>query len=502
MQRKAEKKKLIGKRNQIHEASAPTKVPPPNALTVRGESHPFLTKDTIPRALVESPEQDAIYSFFTEFILHTTHPDSQCGIFEHLLPLYTSARHDSVLSLAASAVALVISGGAPHRRPRFQMGRVINGIALKKVALAIQDPIQSVQDQTLMAVLLLGFFDRLHHSAMGIKCTGAHEAGAVALIKHREKQNHQSELSTKLLLAVHSAVVDTAFQYSGANEKLTAELTELVLDLPQNTANRLTVISANAAELGRLAKTVLPSQSTLASTNEIHRILNIALEINSQFKEWAQSVPENWAWYPASGFDCPPDRPRELFVYQDRIDFYSEPTMAKVWNSYRSRRMMILFTVLDCVYELEPSYNDILARYARDSLQVTQELVDDICASVPYIFGTKTYGGPGDRACFEYPYYGTTKLSAEHRRAAAALGALSLSEPLNTSLSAVSLRKGQKKWIVGQIMRIGASYNLKGPSIGLHNLPVDALQDIQSDDSAFQNFSQFLEKMQVCTESE
>lgn len=159
MQRKAEKKKLIGKRNQIHEASAPTKVPPPNALTVRGESHPFLTKDTIPRALVESPEQDAIYSFFTEFILHTTHPDSQCGIFEHLLPLYTSARHDSVLSLAASAVALVISGGAPHRRPRFQMGRVINGIALKKVALAIQDPIQSVQDQTLMAVLLLGFFD-------------------------------------------------------------------------------------------------------------------------------------------------------------------------------------------------------------------------------------------------------------------------------------------------------------------------------------------------------
>lgn len=159
MQRKAERKKLIEKRNQTHDASVATKVPPPNALTVREKSHPFLTKDTIPRALVESPEQDAIYSFFTEFILHTTHPDSQCGIFEHLLPLYTSARHDSVLSLAASAVALAISGGAPHRRSRFQMGRVINGIALKKVALAIQDPIQSVQDQTLMAVLLLGFFD-------------------------------------------------------------------------------------------------------------------------------------------------------------------------------------------------------------------------------------------------------------------------------------------------------------------------------------------------------
>lgn len=257
-----------------------------------------------------------------------------------------------------------------------------------------------------------------------------------------------------------------------------------MLNLPQNTANRLAVISAKAAELRRLAKIVLHSQSTLASTDEIHRILNIALEINSQFKIWAQSVPENWAWYPASGFDCPPERPRELFVYQDRIDFYSESNMAKVWNSYRSRRMMILFTILDCVYKLGPSYNDILACYAEDSLQVMQELVDDICASVPYLFGTKTYGGPGDRACFEYPYYGTTKLSAEHRRAAAALGPWSLSEPFKTSLSAVGLRKGQKKWIVRQIMRIGASYHLKGPSIGLNSLPVDALQDIQSDDSA------------------
>lgn len=39
------------------------------------------------------------------------------------------------------------------------MGRVINGVALKKIALDIQDPVQSVQDETLMAVLMLGFLD-------------------------------------------------------------------------------------------------------------------------------------------------------------------------------------------------------------------------------------------------------------------------------------------------------------------------------------------------------
>lgn len=261
-------------------------------------------------------------------------------------------------------------------------------------------------------------------------------------------------------------------------------MTDLVLGLPQNTANKLTVISAKTAELRGIANTVLDSRTTLASANEIHRILDIALEIDSQFSEWAQSVPENWAWHPASGFDCPPGRPRELFVYGDRIDFYSEPNIAKIWNSYRSRRMKILSTIIDCVCHLGSSYDDSLSHHIRDSLKTTQELVDDICASVPYLFGTKTFGGPGDRACFEYPYHGTTRLSAVHRRAAAAIGGWSLAEPFNTALRAVSLRKNQKKWITGQLMRISDAYHLKGPSIGLIVAPVDVLQEFQNDEPA------------------
>lgn len=257
-------------------------------------------------------------------------------------------------------------------------------------------------------------------------------------------------------------------------------MTALVSSLPQNTANRLTVISARAAQFRVTATTVFRSRSMLASANEIYRVLKIALEIDAQFNNWAQTVPADWAWYPASGFDCPLDKPRELFVYKDRIDFYGEPNMAKVWNSYRSRRMMILFTVLDCVCHLGPSYDDNLFSLAKDSLKIMKELVDDICASVPYLFGTKTFGGPGDRACFEYPYRGTTKLSADHRRMSAAIGAWSLLEPLKTSLRAVGLRKGQKEWITGQISRISRSYNLRGPSIALKDVPVDVWQDIQS----------------------
>lgn len=161
MQRKAEKKRLKGKRiqNQAHEPPVATSGSSSNALTVRAQSTSFPTQFAIPRALVESPEQDSIYAFFTDFVLHANHPDAQCELFEYLPPLYNAARHDSIVSLAASTVALAVSGGDPHRRQRFHMGRVMNGMALKKVALAIQDPVQSLQDETLMAVLLLGYFD-------------------------------------------------------------------------------------------------------------------------------------------------------------------------------------------------------------------------------------------------------------------------------------------------------------------------------------------------------
>lgn len=262
------------------------------------------------------------------------------------------------------------------------------------------------------------------------------------------------------------------------------DLTDLILKLPQNTANRLNVISARAAELRGIAEMVLGSRSMPASADEIYRVLNTALEIDSQFHKWAHSVPKNWAWYPASGFDFPPEKARELFVYEDRIDFYDEPNMAKVWNSYRSRRMIVLFTILDCIRQLGRSYDDHLFYHARDSIKLIQELVDDICASIPYVFGTKTFGGPGDRACFTYPYYGTRTLSAEHRRAAAALGALSLIEPLKTCLSAVCLRNGQKKWITGQLMRISYAYNLRRPFIDLESPAVNVLQENESEEPA------------------
>ena len=105
------------------------------------------------------PEQQAICAFFLDFVLLPHHPDSVEGHLEHLLPLYANTSADSPLSLATSSVALMISGNSPTRHNDQQLGRTIFGKALRKTSAAIRNPAESMKDETLMAVLLLGLFE-------------------------------------------------------------------------------------------------------------------------------------------------------------------------------------------------------------------------------------------------------------------------------------------------------------------------------------------------------
>ena len=117
-----------------------------------------VTKD-IPRMFNDFPEQQAICAFFLDFVLLPRHPDTTQGHLEHLLPLYANTSAGSPLSLATSSVALMISGSSPNRRNDQQLGRTIFGKALKKTSAAIRNPAESMKDETLMAVLLLGLFE-------------------------------------------------------------------------------------------------------------------------------------------------------------------------------------------------------------------------------------------------------------------------------------------------------------------------------------------------------
>ena len=115
--------------------------------------------ETIPRIFNDFTEQEAICAFFLDFVLLPRNKDSVQGHLEHLLPLYANTAPDSPLSLATSAVALVLSGSSPRRRTDQDRARQNFGKAIQKTRDAIRSPTESKKDETLMAVLVLGLYE-------------------------------------------------------------------------------------------------------------------------------------------------------------------------------------------------------------------------------------------------------------------------------------------------------------------------------------------------------
>lgn len=127
---------------------------PSSALATIAPSGFFL-----PRSFHDTPEQQAVNAFFSNYILIPRHPFSERGYLECLLPLYQNTRHDSLLSLATVAMALAIQGTSPPNKRCRVLSQDYFGKALIKTGKAIRDPIESLKDETLIAVLLLSFYE-------------------------------------------------------------------------------------------------------------------------------------------------------------------------------------------------------------------------------------------------------------------------------------------------------------------------------------------------------
>ncbi|KAL8993791.1 MAG: hypothetical protein Q9169_006080 [Polycauliona sp. 2 TL-2023] len=412
---------------------------------------------SLPRSFHDSPQDQAINGFFLNYVLIPRHHHSRRGYLDCLLPLYQGTRHDSLLSLATTAMALAIEGGSPSTAHYRQLSHSFFGRALVKTSRAIRDPVESTTDETLMAVLLLSFYERVLATSEAKPISGVHDTGAVALVKHRGKQNGNSETSARLLLAVQTQVTSSPFA------KTSADLDSMRPDVFENAASRLTSLSARLSDLTAFAYPQLMNIKQFPTHEQLMSILDYAGEVEDQLATWPATVPDDWHWKASHTFDNLPSQESKLYVYNRRVDIYHDIWVASIWNSYRGTMLLIQYCTLQCLGMLNPPPLSTFAYRIVTAINKVQELVDDICGSVPFNLGTKTFGGPSDRIEIQYPDDGITKPSSDYRKSAAGLGGWFIIEPLKIASKAISLRDGQQDWILKQIERIQRIYTIKKP---------------------------------------
>ena len=106
-----------------------------------------------------SPEDLAVCKFFSTYVFVPRHDESVRGFVDCIPLLFSRAPSESLVSSATSAVALLVVGGDPSRQLERTLSRQMFGKALLMVHRAIEDPKESIKDDTLMAVLLLGLYE-------------------------------------------------------------------------------------------------------------------------------------------------------------------------------------------------------------------------------------------------------------------------------------------------------------------------------------------------------
>ncbi|KAL8677730.1 MAG: hypothetical protein Q9186_005865 [Xanthomendoza sp. 1 TL-2023] len=417
----------------------------------------------LPKSFQDAPEDQAVNAFFHNYVLIPRHPYSRRGYLDCLLPIYQNARHDSLLSLATTAIALAIEGGSPSTAHYRQLSHSFFGKALVKTGRAIRDPVESVKDETLMSVLLLSFYERVLATADFKPISGVHDTGAVALVKYRGKENGKSELSARLLLAVQTQVVDHCIQTAAPFAKTSADLDTLRPDTFENAASRLTSLSAHLSDFMAYANPILHTFQPFPSKEQLMSIVEYAGEVEARLLTWPDTVPPDWHWKTSHTFDNFPSQERKLFMWNHRADLYHDIWVASVWNSYRGTMLMIQYLTLQALGMLNPPPLSRFALRIVTAINRVQDIVDDICGSVPFNLGTKTFGGPSDRSEVRYPDDGITKPSSDYRKSAAGLGGWFMVEPLKIAGKAICLRDGQQDWILKQIERIQRIYTIKKP---------------------------------------
>jgi hypothetical protein len=106
------------------------------------------------------PEFEALAFFFRNFVLlpHNSHEAGR-GFLELLGPMFSQTKPSSSLHKATEAISMSALGTFPQKRELRDIAKNKYGQAIKGLALAIADPVQSKTDETLMSILLCSLFE-------------------------------------------------------------------------------------------------------------------------------------------------------------------------------------------------------------------------------------------------------------------------------------------------------------------------------------------------------
>ncbi|KAL9131458.1 MAG: hypothetical protein Q9217_000606 [Psora testacea] len=407
------------------------------------------------KCLPELEEAHSLCFFISCWADYSPDPQSDRD-FVGLLPLlYPRAKTGSPLTLCVAAISHLVFNKFEHKiqKPETLLQvRETYGKALTATRISLQDPIASLADETLMAVCLLGWYEACVGAFKAKISSPQHFEGAAALIQQRQGFL-MNDITKRMLVGVRSNLAYRAIE-SASPIDVTMEVWHEPDNFTHTPASLLDLLTAGAANIlaraRRFPNEVRRTDGIDKVKTEDSWILSTAKAADAELAMWQDVIPPNWTPIPVSR-DHVPNEVIEAGLYGQTCDVYQDIITCSTWNDWRTARLKVLGLIARCTISEERA----------NAINTIQELVDAICASIPFCLGSRTTPASLHAADIIYPTIPGQKTCKLHYLTAAARGGWYLFAPMKQVMAVgLYLRQGQMMWMDSQLQRLATIYDI------------------------------------------
>ncbi|KAF1963629.1 hypothetical protein CC80DRAFT_397724 [Byssothecium circinans] len=410
-------------------------------------------ENSVPSSITLSPEFEAVPFFFRNFVSLPQQADSMRGYLELLVPLYNRASPSSALHLATIAVSLAACGSYPGRGSLQADAARTYGQALGKLNEDLQDPAAAKSDESILATLLFSLYETITSTNDTIKGWGSHVDGAVALMKLRGTEQFKDPMSHAVFRAVRTMMITSCVQRSkpvddpfpGAEGWIGTDISE------ENAANRLTLLCINLPDIRARANALITSPYDTSLESEALSILEFAQMVDENLRQWYQTLPPTWQHQIVGIVNEPIEDPATANMWIGEQHVYHDVPLASIVNDYRVCRIFCQRVILRCTTWISSNPTHDLSSVYNQAVYVIQQMVDDICACVPFHLS--------------YDMQPAAQELGQDKNAAEAFGGYSLVWPLYVGANAETVPQAQRDWLYGRLFLIGMHFGLSSSQI-------------------------------------
>ncbi|KAH8656674.1 hypothetical protein BGZ60DRAFT_145751 [Tricladium varicosporioides] len=262
------------------------------------------------------------------------------------------------------------------------------------------NPVEARKDSTLATSVFFGLYNLIHGYEMPDGFwVHFHFKGRLSLLRLRGDEQLQSRTGQMLWAITYIVHVMKCISSNIRPPDEAEKWLELVDGEVLSRQSVLSTINLKTARLCAEAQDLfdMKDQDELWLIGLLN-IIKAGIELDRQYQTWSETPEDYWLYQVVrSSYPNNPARPHHHIYYDTTVGF--------IWNNFRSVRIHLHEILLHCctLIEAQPSGQPMLSAFEetrRESSIVIQDMITDICASIPFCLGLIDRGG---RATTERP---------------------------------------------------------------------------------------------------